>query len=168
MYKIFRYGRYGETILSRQSPITKSLQTDPLDAYQPTVYIVGGAEPTLKERSIPIVDTDTTVKVTPEEAVVEYVPTEEIDEAQEEQEVYEGEVVPSSGMQQIQGQEAGGYVLSNGEESQESADIVQVTESDLEGKSWWNWKSFGIGVGAGVGFFGLIWLFSRGGKKRKR
>ena len=81
MYKIFRYGRYGETILSRQSPITKSLPTDPLDAYQPTVYIVGGAEPTLKERSIPIVDADTAVEVSPGESVVEYVPTEEIDEA---------------------------------------------------------------------------------------
>ncbi len=47
-----------------------------------------------------------------------------------------------------------------------SADMVQVTEEDLTEK-WWNWKSFAIGVGSGVGFCGLIWILSRMAKKGK-
>jgi len=158
MYKIFKYGRlggYGESDLAPQPPVTMSLKTDPLDAYQPTVYISNGVEPVRKVDSIPVIDLDTIIETPDGKTVVEYVPTEEIEEAQG-----EGGMSPSDLVTWER--------PMSGDEYQGDADIVQVTESDLEGKSWWNWKSFGIGVGAGAGFLGLIWLFSRGGKKRKR
>jgi len=154
MIRIFKYGNYGDTIFSSPAKrVTRIVHAEP--AYQQTAYIIGGAEPAYQERSIPLVDENQVITVPVEgDEVVESLPT--------------SEAVESAQNDLGLGLASEGRFQPSGDDTGADADIVQVTEEDLEGKSWWNWKSFGIGVGASAGFFGLIWLLTSATKKRKR